>query len=177
MEDKELGKVGSLAEMMKRWNDGAEEINTIEDEETIRRRKDFAFENQLKQKEFYRIGIKQKEKVWTENNGRCSYCRKPESELFFGYDIHPSIRDILSCMSCAKKMNLIGKKIERSRVISSDVKRAVWDRDEGMCVTCKSTTYLEYDHVIPFSKGGSNSIENIQILCRSCNLAKGANIE
>ena len=35
---------------------------------------------------------------------------------------------------------------------------------------------LEMDHVIPISKGGINSKENIQPLCRSCNASKGVKI-
>jgi 5-methylcytosine-specific restriction endonuclease McrA len=31
---------------------------------------------------------------------------------------------------------------------------------------------MEYDHVIPYSMGGDNSVENIQLLCRRCNAAK-----
>lgn len=59
-----------------------------------------------------------------------------------------------------------------TRKISQEVKQKVWLRDGGQCVQCNATDYLEFDHVIPFSKGGSNSENNIQLLCRRCNLAK-----
>jgi HNH endonuclease len=65
----------------------------------------------------------------------------------------------------------------RRMTIPSDVKRAVWERDGGACVTCGSTIDLHYDHIIPHSKGGSDTAHNIQILCVSCNLRKGARIE
>ena len=60
----------------------------------------------------------------------------------------------------------------KSRHIPDDVKRAVWDRDGGRCVRCKATDYLEYDHIIPYTKGGANTVNNIQILCRKCNALK-----
>jgi 5-methylcytosine-specific restriction endonuclease McrA len=41
------------------------------------------------------------------------------------------------------------------------------------CVCCGSEEPLTIDHVKPLSKGGSNYIENIQPLCRSCNSSKG----
>lgn len=59
-----------------------------------------------------------------------------------------------------------------TRKISQDVKQKVWLRDGGQCVQCSAADYLEFDHVIPFSKGGSSSENNIQLLCRRCNLAK-----
>jgi 5-methylcytosine-specific restriction endonuclease McrA len=59
-----------------------------------------------------------------------------------------------------------------SRTIPQDVKIAVSVRDEGKCQRCSSTKDLQYDHVIPYSMGGDNSVENIQLLCRRCNAAK-----
>jgi len=54
----------------------------------------------------------------------------------------------------------------------SEVKREVWRRDEGKCSNCGSQIKLEYDHIIPVSKGGSNTARNIQLLCEACNRAK-----
>ncbi len=49
--------------------------------------------------------------------------------------------------------------------IPQDVKIAVSARDGGRCRQCGSTTDLHFDHVIPWSKGGANTVANIQLLC------------
>ena len=64
-----------------------------------------------------------------------------------------------------------------SRYIPSEVKRIVWTRDHGRCVICGSNRRIHYDHDIPFSKGGSNTVDNIRILCDKCNLRKSDKIE
>lgn len=64
-----------------------------------------------------------------------------------------------------------------NRYISSSVKIAVWRRDQGKCVDCESKEKLEYDHIIPVSKGGSNTERNIQLLCEKCNRKKSAAIQ
>lgn len=61
--------------------------------------------------------------------------------------------------------------------IPEKVRVAVWKRDEGKCVKCGNREKLEYDHIIPRSKGGSNTIRNIELLCEKCNRAKGSKIK
>jgi Holliday junction DNA helicase RuvB subunit len=56
--------------------------------------------------------------------------------------------------------------------IPSAVRREVWRRDGGKCARCGSRKNLEYDHIIPVSKGGSNTARNIELLCEEHNRAK-----
>ena len=65
---------------------------------------------------------------------------------------------------------------EPSRKISQSIQDRVWRRDEGKCVKCGSREKLEFDHIIPFSKGGSNGYRNIQLLCENCNRSKSDKI-
>ena len=68
--------------------------------------------------------------------------------------------------------------IEHSRLIPADVKLEVWKRDNGRCVECGSQDNLHFDHIIPYSKGGSSLVaENIQLLCARHNLEKRDKIQ
>jgi HNH endonuclease len=60
--------------------------------------------------------------------------------------------------------------------IPKDIKRAVWERDEGLCVECGSDFDLQYDHVIPVAMGGASTVENLQLLCAACNQSKGGRL-
>ena len=76
----------------------------------------------------------------------------------------------------AKRQLLSPQSDSPSRHIAQDVKNSVWQRDGGRCVQCSAETYLEFDHVIPHSKGGASTLNNVQLLCRKCNGEKGAKI-
>lgn len=60
--------------------------------------------------------------------------------------------------------------------IPREVVDAVYRRDGGRCVYCGSTENLQLDHIIPFSKGGATTLENLQLLCQKCNLEKSNHI-
>lgn len=66
--------------------------------------------------------------------------------------------------------------VKKREPIPQDVQDAVWRRDGGKCVKCGSQEKLEFDHIIPFSKGGSNTVRNLQLLCEKCNREKSNNI-
>lgn len=48
----------------------------------------------------------------------------------------------------------------------------------GKCASCELKLSSEYhvDHITPISKGGTHNSKNLQLLCRSCNLSKGAKL-
>jgi hypothetical protein len=64
---------------------------------------------------------------------------------------------------------------ERPRIPES-VRIEVWRRDGGKCARCGSREKLEYDHIVPISKGGSNTARNIELLCERHNRSKSNNI-
>jgi hypothetical protein len=76
----------------------------------------------------------------------------------------------------ASAMPVTKEQKKRREAISRTVQREVWQRDGGRCVECGTKEKLCFDHIIPFSRGGSNTIRNLQLLCERCNLSKGNRI-
>lgn len=73
-------------------------------------------------------------------------------------------------------------RIPRAKNVPNWLKKAIYCRDHGRCVLCYrdltgllSTDHaLQYDHMVPLKKFGTNDPVNFQLLCKSCNLSKGA---
>lgn len=68
---------------------------------------------------------------------------------------------------------------ERGKV-SLKLRFAIYERDNYRCKCCGKLGYktdLEIDHIIPISKGGKSTPDNLQTLCHRCNKAKGSDIE
>ena len=62
-----------------------------------------------------------------------------------------------------------------TRHVPADVRRAVWARDGGRCRfegpagRCGETGLLEFHHVLPFARGGSTTVENLELRCAAHN--------
>lgn len=79
-----------------------------------------------------------------------------------------------------KPLNKDNEEVEElslGRVIPSYVKQEVFIRDGGKCVMCGSSDNIHFDHILPYSKGGTSlSVDNVQILCARHNLSKSDKI-
>ncbi|EUL92836.1 HNH endonuclease [Enterobacter hormaechei] len=56
--------------------------------------------------------------------------------------------------------------------LSNTIRDAIKKRDGEKCNYCGSTHDLEIDHILPVSKGGNSNAENLQVLCKQCNILK-----
>lgn len=66
--------------------------------------------------------------------------------------------------------------------MTSKLREKIKERDNYTCQACGLSTsdeknlLLEIDHIIPISKGGMSTEENLQTLCWKCNRIKGAKV-
>jgi len=54
-----------------------------------------------------------------------------------------------------------------------ELRQRVMDRDRWLCQNCGAPGH-HVDHIIPVSKGGGDTMDNLRALCAACNLSKGA---
>jgi hypothetical protein len=97
---------------------------------------------------------------------------KGENIFYFG-DCLPLAYPIFStAVALANQTRIVKCDGIASRHIPRDVRQRVWQRFGGRCADCGANDYLEFDHIIPVAKGGNNEDNNVQLLCRRCNIKK-----
>lgn len=100
--------------------------------------------------------------AWQEKSGGRKVCK-------FRLEIQDMGEAVIAADSLA---------LDHTRMIPSSVKLAVWLRDKAQCQTCGAKDNLHFDHILPFSKGGTSlMVENIQLLCARHNFEKRDRIQ
>jgi hypothetical protein len=106
----------------------------------------------------------------------CSRCG--EKLWRFGELSPNAVSSSWTCLYCGKRLVLMAHSAQNQegsltrQPIPKAVQREVWQRDQGRCVECGSRENLEFDHIIPVSRGGATTTRNVQLLCESCNRRK-----
>jgi hypothetical protein len=103
---------------------------------------------------------------------------------FTGVEAKAKARDALDHIDKAKRKQKA--RMAKSEVVKrrrSDFAKerdrlmlALIERDGYECAECGDVEGLSIDHIIPLSKGGSDDLDNLQLLCRGCNSSKGDKI-
>ena len=77
------------------------------------------------------------------------------------------------CNICGKRGFLTSKFGKVVVVEKEPYKKWINEYDDTFIFEHRS---MEFDHIIPLSKGGKTELKNLQILCRKCNRSKGNKI-
>lgn len=134
------------------------------------------YKNGLKGPDIIRVYEKIKNGIWSDNGYFYlvdSWVEPDSNRNVFKFKlIAVDMPDISEPAEATKN-----EEIKRSRIIPTHIKLEVWKRDGGKCTQCGSNTELHFDHILPYSKGGTSvKEENVQLLCARHNLSKNAKI-
>lgn len=112
----------------------------------------------------------------------CLYC----GHKYFANGCDVWLRKCPKCqqmISGNKSVKTMGVQTQRtSRVISDKLRYQVFKRDNFKCCVCGASpakdpsVELHIDHIVPWSKGGETTMDNLQTLCSKCNLGKSDSV-
>jgi len=131
------------------------------------------FKNNKRSAEIVRVYEKIKDGIWSFNGVfklMDSYQKQVNGRSVFKFILQLTDEKI-------KGLEEVVELEADARLIPSEVKAQIWKRDKGKCVQCGSKEHLHFDHILPYSKGGtSRDVRNIQLLCARHNLQKSDRI-
>lgn len=81
-----------------------------------------------------------------------------------------------TCYDCRGISFTPGPKSYKKIPIPQEIRQAVFERDCHTCKKCGATIDLQADHVFPERLGGNAELNNMQTLCKKCNIKKGIRI-
>lgn len=127
--------------------------------------------------ELVKVYEKIKDGIWVYNGVfelLDSWTEKSKDRSVFKFKLHVTDKTINQKERRAVEL----KDLDHNRMIPTSVKLEVWARDKGQCIQCGSKDNLHFDHILPYSKGGTSlKADNIQLLCARHNFQKRDKIQ
>jgi hypothetical protein len=105
-----------------------------------------------------------------QNLGNCKRCDKS----LIGKKSHA-----MYCSKTCKSMDHTYKHRAKTRMVGVTRRMEIIERDDSTCYICNTSVNfneIELDHLIPVSKGGNSSNENVAVSCMKCNRSRGNRI-
>lgn len=133
---------------------------------------------------------KKPQKIFTDELRTCKFCYK--TFVAYGGSNQKFCSAICQKKDGHQRNDVIRKRVKKEAVVDQDITlNKLFKKDKGICKICglkcdfnsikyvngkkcSSIYYPTIDHIIPLSKGGLHSWNNIQLAHLSCNSSKGA---
>ena len=140
------------------------------------------------QKEYYRE-LARRNFVDVPPDKKCPKCQQLKANKEFYRSRHSKDGLMPYCKSCERvrtqthwkssggrshiSLNYLARKTDALGELPPNARQILAEFYGDFCAKCGSTTDLQIDHVISLKNGGSNCLENTQLLCKSDNTSKG----